>query len=385
MMMNSSSQGPKQRGKKKILLLTIQPPGGSGVQSLIFNKLCPHLLKSEWDFHFAGPAPELTSVLCATTEYPRENLHYSRFISRSKYYSILKNRQNKGSAAHLFYSVLQLAFKLVERFTSHDSMAFLQKGLRMAAENAEAKFDFDVIAGKSPDFRILEMAAELADLHQKPLLAIFDDPHGQRDNEHFYPDDRERQLKVLNQASLVLFMSPKTRERYIECGLVPAAKCRTITDSYSCDPELYQSHQNNTYKAPAKTKTSDKAINTTLNIAHLGNLPEWRPIDTLLEALLHWQECNSATPLHVNQYGYLYAHAREQIKADSSLCQLVDLHAAISHKQSHLAAAEADILLVIIGARHLDNQPSKFFDYLGHGKPLLVLGPPGNPIESIIK
>ena len=48
-------------------------------------------------------------------------------------------------------------------------------------------------------------------------------------------------------------------------------------------------------------------------------------------------------------------------------------------------AEQADILLVMIGSRHLDNQPSQFFVYLGHPRPLLVIGPPGNPIEALIE
>jgi hypothetical protein len=39
----------------------------------------------------------------------------------------------------------------------------------------------------------------------------------------------------------------------------------------------------------------------------------------------------------------------------------------------------------MIGSRHLDNQPSKFFVYLGHPKPLIVIGPPGNPIQALIE
>jgi glycosyltransferase involved in cell wall biosynthesis len=39
----------------------------------------------------------------------------------------------------------------------------------------------------------------------------------------------------------------------------------------------------------------------------------------------------------------------------------------------------------MIGRRHRDNQPSKFFAYLGHQKPVLVVGPLGNPIQKIVE
>jgi glycosyltransferase involved in cell wall biosynthesis len=39
----------------------------------------------------------------------------------------------------------------------------------------------------------------------------------------------------------------------------------------------------------------------------------------------------------------------------------------------------------MIGRRHRDNQPSKFFAYLGHHKPVLVVGPLGNPIQKIVE
>jgi glycosyltransferase involved in cell wall biosynthesis len=63
---------------------------------------------------------------------------------------------------------------------------------------------------------------------------------------------------------------------------------------------------------------------------------------------------------------------------------MIHCHAAVSHAESHTVAASADLILVIIGPRHADNQPSKFFEYLCHSKPILALGPNGNPIQAIL-
>ena len=65
---------------KRALLVMIQPPGCSGVQALIYNKLLPFLDDSEWELHFAGPAPELVSVLTEQLPYPAERLHYTNAV-----------------------------------------------------------------------------------------------------------------------------------------------------------------------------------------------------------------------------------------------------------------------------------------------------------------
>jgi hypothetical protein len=68
--------------KKRILLLTIQPPGGSGVQGLIFTKLCKYLQESEWEFHFAGPSPALSSVLHGKTNFPADVATIERYQNK---------------------------------------------------------------------------------------------------------------------------------------------------------------------------------------------------------------------------------------------------------------------------------------------------------------
>lgn len=157
---------------------------------------------------------------------------------------------------------------------------------------ADDVFDFDLIAAKSPDFRLLEVGAQLARERGKPLLAIYDDPHGQRDNKGFYPDDRQRQIDVLKQANGVLFMSPLTRDRYVEQGLVRTDKTFILTDSYPLDACFYHPQP-----APAKQEDLGK---TKYNFVHLGNLPEWRPINPLLDALAWLEGQQNWHPVHIS-------------------------------------------------------------------------------------
>jgi len=379
---------------KRVLLLMIQPPGGTGVQGLRYAKLFPHTLGGEWELHFAGPDPRLTSVGLEPLVCPASHCHYSRNISASLRFATLKNRQSKYSPLYFFFGLLQLLSLRLESWLGHDSFAYLQRGLQARILRAERQYGFDLIAAKSPDFRILELGAALARQLGKPLLAIYDDPHGQRDALHFYPDDRERQLLVLQQAAGVLFMSPLTRDRYVQQHLVERAKTFCLTDSYPLEPGFYR-HPPQTSPTPplanpaptAAASTNPPVPTATLRLVHLGNLPEWRPIDPLLQALASLEDRLQPQCLQIDFYGYLYPRAQELIhglpQAPGQLS--IHIHAAVDHLHSHHVAAQADILLVMIGPRHLDNQPSKFFVYLGHHKPVLVIGPPGNPIQALVE
>ena len=360
----------------------IQPPGGTGVQGLRYSKLFPHTLNSDWELHFAGPDPRLTSVGLEPLVCPVEHCHYSRHVSASLHFATLKNRQNKYSLPYFFFGLLQLLAQRLERALGHDSFSYLERGLQSTIEHADRLYGFDLIAAKSPDFRMLELGAAIAQRLGKPLLAIYDDPHGQRDALHFYPDDRERQLKVLQQARGVLFMSPLTRDRYVEQGLVAAAKTFCLTDSYPLDACFYPPAP-----APPQATSGPGQPRQALRLVHMGNLPEWRPIDPLLQALSSLDQRLGHQRLQLDFYGYLYPQAQALIQQipNSSDQLSIAIHAAVNHRQSHQLAAAADVLLVMIGPRHLDNQPSKFFVYLGHHKPVLVIGPPGNPIQALVE
>ena len=378
---------------KRVLLLMIQPPGGTGVQGLRYSKLFPYTQDSDWELHFAGPDPRLTSVGLEPLACPLSHCHYSNHISASIRFATLKNRRAKYSFSYLFFGLLQFLALRLETIRHHDSFAHLKAGILERCRQADRDYGFDLIAAKSPDFRILELGAELAQQLGRPLLAIYDDPHGQRDETSFYPDDRDRQVKVLGQAEAALFMSPLTRDRYVEQGLVEGHKTFCLTDSYPLNPKFYPQ-----LTAPSAASAlgalslgalapgaEPPGEGRAYRLVHLGNLPEWRPIDPLLEALAGLEGRLATDGLSIDLYGYLYPAAHALIRALPAGACRVQIHPSVDHLESHRVAAGADILLVMIGPRHRDNQPSKFFVYLGHHKPVLVIGPPGNPIQGLVE
>ena len=373
----------KTNRPKRILILMIQPPGGTGVQGLRYTKLIPYLKNSDWEFHFAGPNPSLTSVLREPTICPKNHCHYSEAISAKTRHSVIKNRLKKNSFGYYYYAALQLFSIIWERLTGHDSAASMRREIIKTVFQAEQEWDFDLIAGKSPDFYILETAADIALQVGKPFMAIFDDPHGRRDDQHFYPLDHEKQVRLLKQANGVIFMSPMTRERYIELGLVDANKTYSMSDSYPLQefPSPEVQHPNVLGRQSASSPPQDSPI----QLVHLGNLPEWRPLNTFVSALNHLIELDKVVKIRLSFYGYVYERTKELIRGIPAIASCCEFHPAVSHQESHDVAKRSDLLFVMIGRRHLDNQPSKFFVYLGHHKPVLVVGPLGNPIQKIVE
>jgi glycosyltransferase involved in cell wall biosynthesis len=215
---------------------------------------------------------------------------------------------------------------------------------------------------------------------RKPFLALIDDPHGARDEFGFYPTEPDLQKRIFDQSCGALFMSPLTMHRYVDAGLVAPEKTVNLTDSY---PEMADLYSVNRSELARRQRSAE--VQPPLRMLYLGMLPEWRPIEPFLDALIRLQQSNdSFVPLQLDIYGYVYSAARQRIQEHPFLSKMIMIHPMVSYCHSHWLAEDADLQLVVIGPRHHDNYPSKFFEYLGHHKPVLVLGPLQNPLKEVV-
>lgn len=362
----------------RALILSLQPPGGGGVQARRYAKLLPHLPAAGWEFHVVGPDPRLDAVTPEPFPVQDRFCHYSRRVSRSQRCAIRRNRRSPGSPLRLWFGLRQLIHRRLEQLGRHDPQAHALAGLRTTALETAARIPFDAVAGICPDFRVLELAREVAGALGKPFIAIYDDPFGHREKGSFHPAHPERQRAVLAAAAGAVFASPLTLERYWEQGLLGETPARFLPDCF--DP-------GETPPAGATAGTAGEEAgprdSAPLTLFHPGNLGPWRPIEPLLDAVRRWRS-EEQGGLRILLYGYLYEAARAAIGRDPHLRQAITVHAAVSNERSHRLAEAADALLVLIGPRHTDNLPSKFFEYLPHATPVLVAGPVGNPLQAIV-
>ena len=354
---------------KKVLIFTMQPPGSSGAQAYKMSKILSFMEKYGWELHFVGPDPAVASIYQEPAYRNDEFCHYTKNVAFSQYFSVKRNRIKGQSLVKIFYGACQAASMTLEKAFHFDSYKYLEKGMIGKATKAFTKYDYDLIGGICPDFKILITAYEFARLHHKPFIATYNDPHGDRKGGRFYPAEPEKQKEILGFALKAIFASPLTRDRYVEQGLVAANKAFV---TYDCFPDIPD-------ETSADTRDAQK-----INMVHLGNLPAYRPIDLILQAFDIFRSKQDNPRLELDFYGHVYPEAIRKIKASAGLAQTIHVHKEVTYSESHKIADRSDVLVVVIGQRHIDNVPSKFFEYLCHPKPVLVIGPKGNPVEGIV-
>ena len=360
---------------KRILILTCQPPPAQGVQSIRYAKLSAPLKELGWEVHFLGPDPNEISVRLLPRSLFMEPFigHYIQGLNL-RHLASVRRRQTKGMKNLLWVivqvlAVVGLKLKILD---DHESKAEYHIFSKMDQDVDRLKFD--LIAGIQPNFFYLSAASDLAKKYDVPFVAIFDDPYGHRSIDGFTPAKKKNQAEILNHASQVVFASHLTMIRYQQLFHLSDSKVSYISDSFIAT----QGNDNFVEEA-----LLERNVNEVL-ITHLGDLSEWRPIEPLIAAIRNINAVGK-TRVSFDNFGYMYSNAKAEIKNDPDLNCCVNISSSLSYVESHKMALYTDCLLVVVGPRHVDNVPSKLYEYLSAKKPILLLSPPQNPARELIE
>lgn len=216
---------------------------------------------------------------------------------------------------------------------------------------------------------------ELKKRYGWPWIAHFSDPWA--DNPFNNYDSLARALntslerKVMKNADRIIFTSQETLElvlaKYTEDF---KAKARVLQHAF--DPELYNARPEST--------------NSRLTIRHLGDLYGRRTPAPLFNALKQILASEPAALAGVSfeLIGLTYDMSLKKLGLETLPAGLVEVKASVPYRESLALMASADGLLVIDApAEKSVFLPSKLIDYIGAGRPILGLTPPGTAATLI--
>lgn len=207
-----------------------------------------------------------------------------------------------------------------------------------------------------------------------PWVAHFSDPWA--DNPFYGFNILRRQLDlyyerlVIESADMLMFTSRQTVDLVMR--KYPSSwrnKCRVLPHAY--DRELYPD-----------TMRSDHGI----VVRHLGNFYSPRSAEPLLKGLrlLHEQKSVALAGVRIELIGSMYNRPRIESLLEGLPDDLVTLRSPIEYLESLKLMTESNLLLVIDAP--FDSSvflPSKLIDYIGAGKPVFAITPPGATAELV--
>ncbi len=164
---------------------------------------------------------------------------------------------------------------------------------------------------------------------------------------------------IVKVASLVLVNSPEMMSNALENGALPVARIRCLINGTNI---------------PARTEQRSFTPDGRLILRHFGSLYGGRSIEPLIDALMR-SDGIDATRIGVELVGANPAEAEPGLSKGLAAGMSIKCLPSVPYSEAtHLMAAPA-ILLAVQGSDFAAQIPTKLYEYLRTGNPLLVLTP----------
>ncbi len=185
--------------------------------------------------------------------------------------------------------------------------------------------------------------------------------------------NRLLEARVVAAADRILFTCQETRH-LVMAKYPPAVAAKAAVLPHAYDPDLFP------------RTNGEKGGNARLVVRHVGAFYRQRTPDTFLEALMRLgrQRPQALDELSVEFVGRM--HSRLNLEAVQAALPpgVLSFRSRVDYATSLRLMRQADLLLLIDApfARNVF-LPSKLIDYLGAGRPILALTPPGATAEFV--
>ncbi|MEX1063148.1 MAG: glycosyltransferase family 4 protein, partial [Balneolaceae bacterium] len=178
--------------------------------------------------------------------------------------------------------------------------------------------------------------------------------------------DEKLEKTVLKQADEVIVVSRPQAENFRK---ISERGYRVITNGF--DPDDF------------KSIAAGPSLSPELMIRHIGNIGEAAVPDAFLKAVA---EVSPAIKLNVEFIGHVHPRLHTVLN-ELGLEKSVSVKDYLPHRKALEKMCGADLLLLCIpDTKHMQHHiPGKFFEYLGSGRPVLVLGPEDGESARILR
>jgi hypothetical protein len=257
---------------------------------------------------------------------------------------------------------------LLDRFEKHPDVhkGWFRPAIRAGRELFHRE-SFDVVLASGPPWTCLRVGAALATEHGVPFVADFRDPWTRRSGrDHFsrgalFDWLRERmEARVIASSELVLTNSPGVAEAFLEryARLGPAGVATILNGS----------------DARRRSRETPWPDSPGLVARHFGSLYGGRRIAPLARAAARRGKSRGAGAWRVEQFGDVPRQADfEGLSAPARAA--LSIRPAVPFTTAVEMMHEPGLLVVIQPAAFERQVPTKLYDYLCTGNPILVLAP----------
>jgi glycosyltransferase involved in cell wall biosynthesis len=351
--------------KPKVLLALTEPPSNSSGLGTLWAKLSIGISNHiELDFI----APELDSCfatkdnsigfignLTEITDPPIERIA-----------SVKINSPDVRGLSKAYWVGVRVFTKILEQLRRNRSKSYPQwvnDTIYHEVVRLSSRKKYDYLAVHIPSLELAERIFSASTTLNIPLIAIIGDPQGWRNGNEFVPNDRDLQQKILTKCVALIIPEATYQSYYRQHFQVDPQKVVFFSDSYI--REQSDAQQTNTDFNSFKNESGEVIL------LHWGAIAEYRDPAPLIDGICHFN-AQKSKKLSLIVAGKIFSRSQRSYATQQLGGRLVN-DIPSSYHNAKMIIPTADIYVVIVSNRHMDNIPSKLIEGLSFRRPMLIL------------